>query len=110
MSRFLVDAQLPPSLADWLTLRGHESTHVTRIGLGAASDTSIWQHALRDNVILVTKDDDFVQRSTLTDAAPIIVWVRLGNCRNTALISAFETALPAIESAIAAGDRIIELV
>lgn len=110
MSRFLVDAQLPPSLAEWLTLRGHESTHVTQIGLGTASDTSIWQHALRSDAVLVTKDDDFFQRSTLTATAPTIVWVRLGNCRNSALINAFETALPAIETAIAAGDRIIELV
>ena len=35
--RFLVDAQLPPRLATWLTVEGHEALHVAALpgeGLG----------------------------------------------------------------------------
>jgi len=41
---------------------------------------------------------------------PAIDALLLGNCRNAALLAAFERALPSIESAVAAGERIIELV
>ncbi len=41
--RFLVDAQLPPALARWLTERGHHAQHVADIGMMAATDHQIWQ-------------------------------------------------------------------
>jgi predicted nuclease of predicted toxin-antitoxin system len=28
--RFLIDAQLPPALADWLAAKGHAATQATR--------------------------------------------------------------------------------
>lgn len=43
--RFLVDAQLPPALCDWLRNHGHEASHVVATGLGAASDAMIAAHA-----------------------------------------------------------------
>jgi len=60
MIRFLVDAQLPPGLADRLATRGYLAEHVNRMGLGAASDSALWQHAARVRATLVTKDEDFV--------------------------------------------------
>jgi predicted nuclease of predicted toxin-antitoxin system len=30
--RFLVDAQLPPALAQWLASHGHDAMHVTDLG------------------------------------------------------------------------------
>jgi predicted nuclease of predicted toxin-antitoxin system len=31
--RFLIDAQLPPSLADQIVALGHEATHVANVGM-----------------------------------------------------------------------------
>ena len=39
--RILVDAQLPPGLARWLSAKGHACDHVNDIGLGAATDDRI---------------------------------------------------------------------
>ena len=39
--RFLIDAQLPPGLAQWLTASGYPSDHVDDLGLGAARDDEI---------------------------------------------------------------------
>jgi hypothetical protein len=39
--RFLVDAQLPPALARWLSGKGHEAEHVADRQMEAASDTAI---------------------------------------------------------------------
>jgi predicted nuclease of predicted toxin-antitoxin system len=43
--RLLVDAQMPPALARWLTSLGHQAEHVADIGLLAASDLEIWEAA-----------------------------------------------------------------
>ena len=60
MGRFLIDAQLPPALADRLTETGHEAHHVHRIGMGAASDRAVWQHACAIGATLISKDIDFL--------------------------------------------------
>jgi len=67
--RFLVDAQLPPALARWLTAKGHEAAHVGDLGMRAASDAAIWDYALASSSAIVTKDEDFAQRKVLNDAA-----------------------------------------
>jgi len=40
--RLLVDAQLPPALARWLTAQGHEAQHVFDVELTNAPDGAIW--------------------------------------------------------------------
>lgn len=51
------------------------------LGLAAADDEAVWARAVADGFAIVTKDDDFRQRSFLRGAPPKVVWVRLGNCR-----------------------------
>lgn len=58
--KFLVDAQLPPSLAQWLRTNGSETLHVEDAGLRNAADQTIRDYALEQGYILVTKDKDFV--------------------------------------------------
>lgn len=50
-------------------------------GLQAADDEAIWAHAAAEGLTVVTKDDDFRQRSFLRGHPPKVIWVRLGNCR-----------------------------
>lgn len=108
--RFLIDAQLPPALARWLVAAGHDAEHVADRGMQAASDTAIWDLALRENAAIVTKDEDFAQRHALTGMGPAVVWIRLRNTRRTELLAWFETALPQIVSALAQGEMLIEIV
>ena len=108
--RFLIDAQVPPALARWLVAAGHDAEHVADRGMQAASDTAIWDLALRENAAIVTKDEDFAQRHALTGMGPAVVWIRLRNTRRTELLAWFETALPQIVSALAQGEMLIEIV
>ena len=55
----LVDNQLPPSLARFLTERGVDSQHVVDVGMEEASDPAIWRYAAQQNRVLISKDDDF---------------------------------------------------
>lgn len=75
-----------------------------------ADDTSIWNHTIRNQAILITKDEDFPQRSLRKPgSAPIIVWLRVGNTSRRALLQWFEPLLPEIIRAIQRGERLIEV-
>ncbi len=56
--KFLVDAQLPPTLAHWLREQGHEAQPVREVGLREAEDRAIWAHGLRTGAAILTKDED----------------------------------------------------
>ncbi|MBI1902472.1 MAG: DUF5615 family PIN-like protein [Planctomycetia bacterium] len=107
--KFLVDNQLPPALARHLESHGHEAKHVSEIGLAEATDQAIWQAATEQGRVIVSKDEDFLHMTATTDAGPGVVWVRLGNCRKSALLSAFDGALPDIVEQLSKGQRIVEL-
>jgi predicted nuclease of predicted toxin-antitoxin system len=107
--RFLIDAQLPPAVARWLCEMGHDAQAVREVGLREAEDDAIWNHALATGAIIVTKDDDFPRRAQLTNAGPVIVWLRVGNTSNQALRLWFMPQLPQIITWIEQGARVLEI-
>lgn len=46
-----------------------------------AQDRDIWFYAQNNGFTIVTKDDDFEQRSVLLGHPPKVIWIRLGNCK-----------------------------
>jgi predicted nuclease of predicted toxin-antitoxin system len=109
MPRFLVDAQLPPALARKLNSPAHESTHVLDVGLLDAGDGQIWDYALTHDMAIITKDEDFAIRASVSKISPIIVWVRIGNCPNVKLLAWFERELPSVIAAMQSGNRLVEI-
>lgn len=107
--RFLVDAQLPPALARLLRKHGHTAEHVTDIGPGDAPDRDLWQYALDNGAVIVTKDEDFSLMFAMRGAAPAVVWVRIGNTRRAALLAWFEPLIAQIVDLIESGQKLIEL-
>ena len=63
--RFLVDNQLPPMLARFLVMQGHEPDHVSDLGLSAADDEQVWRRAAEDGCVMISKDEDFALRVCL---------------------------------------------
>src|ERR1044071_8694459 len=78
--RFLFDQNLSHKLVLLLVDHFPNSVHVRDIGLEAADDNSVWNYALSEGLVIVSKDSDMHQRSFLFGAPPKVVWVRLGNC------------------------------
>jgi predicted nuclease of predicted toxin-antitoxin system len=107
---FLIDAQLPPSLAEALRQAGCQAVHVVDRGLLAATDQQIWDEAISRSAVLVTKDRDFPIRRAASDDGPTILWVRVGNMSNRKLIELALQALPAIIDAIERDEAVIEFV
>ena len=107
--KFLVDNQLPAALARFLASRGVDCQHVLDVDLVDASDAEIWDYASRNYCILISKDEDFLYLANVPSARARLIWIRLGNCRTKALLSAIAILWPKIEASLKAGDRIIEV-
>ncbi|HEX7885740.1 MAG TPA: DUF5615 family PIN-like protein [Phenylobacterium sp.] len=107
--KFIIDAQLPPGLADWIERRGHEAQHVYRISRVDAPDALIWELALEQGAIVVTKDHDFVEWATKRHPAPPIVWVRLGNAANAPLTARVEAVWDQIVADLESGAQVVEV-
>lgn len=105
----LIDNQLPIQLVEHLRDLGHACEHVMEIGLDEADDLVVWTKAAEAGQIVVSKDEDFAFLANRPDDTGRLIWVRLGNCRNDALIAAFDGLHDRIIEAIDAGQRVVEL-
>ncbi len=78
--KLLFDQNLSPKLIEKLTDLYPNSDHLDLLGLGTADDVLVWEHARRNNFVVVTKDADFADLSVLRGFPPKLVWIRRGNC------------------------------
>lgn len=108
--RFLVDAQLPPALARFLSSLGEEAIHVLDIGLLEASDSAIWDYAVEHEWVIITKDDDFQFRASVASQPPTIIWVRVGNCSKQRLIEIFKQHWLELKQELATGALLVEII
>lgn len=106
--RFLIDAQLPPGLARWLTAEGYPSDHVNDLGIGPATDSRIEAEARRLGAVIWSKDVDFAERARVKPGLQV-VWLRLGNTTNAALRAQLAPRLETVAAALAAGETLIEI-
>lgn len=105
----LIDNQLPPALARFIQEEFRvRAMHVIDVGLRDASDAEIWHYASSNDLVLISKDEDFVNMVLHVPTARLI-WVRFGNCRKTFLLGAFQRMWPRIAERFDNGDRLIEI-
>ena len=107
--RFLVDAQLPKSLAEWLIGAGHDAVHT--LGLprrNRTTDAELCEVAAREQRIVVSKDSDFVAPLLLIGRPSRLLLVSTGNISNVALEALVRANLSAIEASFV-GCRFLEL-
>lgn len=78
--RFLFDENISPRLVPALADLYPDSIHVRDVGLEKADDETVWVYAKEHNLVIVSKDADFHQRSFVFGHPPKVVWIRKGNC------------------------------
>ena len=105
--KFLVDAQLPPGMYVRLRQLGHEAVHVSEIGSTNATDAQIAAVAVAQDMILITKDEDFLALRNPDRFA--MLWLRCGNVTNLGLSNWLEPRWPDVENLLEAGERLIEM-
>lgn len=96
--RLLFDENLSPRLVRDLAEAFPNSAHVRDLGLRSAPDEDIWRRAAADGFIIVTKDDDFRQRSFLYGFPPKVIWLHVGNCRREDCAEVLRRSVTAIEA------------
>ncbi|MBI4000725.1 MAG: DUF5615 family PIN-like protein [Nitrospira defluvii] len=79
--RLLFDHNLSPTLVRSLGDVYPDSVHVREVDLHSADDDTVWNYATQHQLIIVSKDADFHQRSFVRGHPPKIIWIRLGNCK-----------------------------
>ena len=78
-----VDAQLPPTLAGWLSNNFElEASALRDLGLRDARDVEIFEAARITNAVIMTKDSDFVDLVCRLGIPPQIIWLTCGNVTN----------------------------
>ena len=78
--KLLFDENLPPRLAESLCDLYPRSEHVHSCDLGGANDNAVWEYAVARQLVIVSKDSDFAERSVLDSNPPKVIWIRIGNC------------------------------
>lgn len=106
---FLVDANLPPRLCDWIKNRRHLATHLVEVQSLRIPDKEIWKFAGRRGEIIVSKDTDFYERALIYGKPPQVLLIALGNCTNDDLFSTLESSWKTIENELTAGARLVVL-
>ncbi|AQR62420.1 hypothetical protein BZG35_12780 [Brevundimonas sp. LM2] len=107
--RFVVDANLPPDIADWLRSRGHDAVAVRDLGLRESPDGPIWDAALARGAVVITKDADFAMWALSRDPAPRIVWLRTGNLRRRAQLEHLDKVWLSVLNRLANDAPIVEV-
>ena len=103
--KFLIDAQLPARLAEFLNQAGHDAVHTSGLPDGNRStDRQIAERANADGRVMVTKDRDFRDGHLLARTPRQLLVVATGNITNDELLSLFELHLRAVVSGFEEAD------
>lgn len=99
MLKFIVDTQLPPKLATFLSDKGFDAIHTTFFPNGhLLQDKEIREIAMQENRIIVTKDNDFFDAYLTKGAPPQVLLLQFGNIKNDELITFFDHEYANIET------------
>jgi len=107
--KFVVNAQLSPALARSLREAGYDAQAVRELGLWEAEDSDIWDYTLINQAAVITKDQDFAERLLASRSAPVVVWLRIGNTSNRALLAWLLPLWSEVISRIESGDNLVEV-
>lgn len=106
--KFLIDAQLPPSLRRLFIERGYDAIHTLDLPLkNDTKDLQIRQIAVQENRIVISKDIDFYDSFILKQEPPKLVLVKTGNISTKDLKALFDSHFDDLVKALKNHDLVI---
>ncbi|MCF6351951.1 MAG: DUF5615 family PIN-like protein [Cyclobacteriaceae bacterium] len=92
--KFIVDAQLPKALSEFLKSKGHDSLHTLDMpNRNKTKDSEISTFANEGKRIVVSKDIDFLESFIIKSEPRKLIIVKTGNVSNRQLIEIFDNNL-----------------
>lgn len=92
--KFLVDAQLPKSLARFLSERGFDAIHTLDLpNKNITDDLEINRISFAENRVVITKDADFYNGYTARKEPYKLLYLTTGNISNQDLLNLFDKNL-----------------
>ncbi len=93
--KFLVDAQLPKRLSNYLNRKGHDSLHTFDLPRkNETVDQSLIDLSKESGRIVISKDKDFYYSAILQHEPIKLIMVTTGNIHNSKLLDIFQENLP----------------
>lgn len=94
--KLLLDQNLSWKLVPQLNAAFPGTVHLRSVLGTDAGDRDIWLYAKDNGFMIVSKDDDFEQRSVLLGHPPKVVWIRLGNCKSEQIAHLLHSSISAL--------------
>ena len=105
-----VDAHISPAIARWIHDRfSIEAYPLRELGLREADDDVIYQRAKDEQVVFMTKDEDFVNLLERYGSPPMVIWLTCGNTSNRELKRILEIHFEKVCQLINSGEDLVEI-
>jgi predicted nuclease of predicted toxin-antitoxin system len=105
-----VDAQLSPRIARWIAANFSLTAQPLReIGLRDAEDEVIFAAARAADVVVLTKDSDFIRLLEQHGSPPKVLWLTCGNTSDAALQLILGRHLSSALSLLDGGEDLVEI-
>jgi len=108
--KLLLDENLSPKLPALLADLYPGSSQIDKAGLRGARDADVWEYAKANGYVLVSKDNDFRQRSFQYGAPPKVVWLNVGNAGTQPILRLLRESREEIERFVASADEALLIV
>lgn len=109
--RIWLDAQISPSVAAWLnrTYEDIEAESVRAVGLRDALDYEIFEQARQQEVVVMSKDQDFIKLIEEHGPPPQIIWITCGNTSNARMRNILSETLLKAKRLLEDGEPMVEI-
>ncbi len=105
-----IDAQLSPSLAQWITDTFVIPARAVReMGLREAQDLPIFQAAREADAVVLTKDADFLHLLQQHGPPPKVLWLTCGSTSNQNVREITRSTIPSALKLLEAGESLVEI-
>lgn len=106
-----IDAQLSPFIALYInnTFPYMHAVSLRSLGLNFANDQDIFEKAKAANVIVMSKDYDFVKLLRQNGPPPKLIWITSGNTSNAAMCNILNNTLETALGLLNNGEIMVEI-
>ena len=103
--KLLLDENLSRRIVPMLQTAYPGSSQIALLELETATDRDIWEFAKLHDFVIVTRDSDFHELSTLFGTPPTLIWLKTGNQSKTSVLRSLLDHTDEINSALHQGNK-----